>query len=811
MNSIKAKLIMLGAVSIICTIILGVTGISIMNSNNSSNAVLTDINNINLKQNQNVTEETSFLYDLDLNHYQTIDTNLSAMNDAAKDALKYSGGQSYKTDLESVSTDIEAAAANTAQLRENLSKRGFQRGEGMYESFVGVDESLTSYIQQFDAETIWIDGAWQDAFLDSVEPTSIGGKNYRVLQYNNDLPVSPKRKSLMIRFGGNGPEYTGNIYITDLKLDSTEFDIASLDQGILAGSYGDGLSDLKLGTFDGKDCITFKAKFTSSNPNWQEASLKLDAREYEIGSYKKVSYTVYFEDTEQAEMNMAVALDEKYDFPAALEKVNDQFDAYNKLVAEGKDPGSAADDIKALLDEMITSASLYTLTTEISDGMTAALTTKAEAMKQIAEYDTDILRLKAENNTINTSLSNATSNVREQIEKQTNAQKATMSVLIYSVFLIGAVLVILLTLFVLSSVQKSIKKFKGTLEHISDGEIMVKAETNNKNEFDTFGHSLNKMTDKLSEVIGDVITCGQELNSTGAELEQVSQNCEQISDQLDISISGIAQGATTQAEDVETSTSEISHLGDLMDSMDADIMELDETSVNMKKASDGAVEILNQLSSSNEHMTDSIHKIAGQITKTNDSVKEIEEAVSLISSIADQTNLLSLNASIEAARAGEAGRGFAVVASEIQQLADQSNNSANTIFQVISNLINDFKETLVIMEEVERATAEQNDKLMQTQVQFEIVNSGIAQSRDKTAVIKGAIGECNQVRSAVSQIMMNLSAISEENAASTTETASAMQHLNNTISVLLQESQKLLSLSSQLEEDIKFFKLNSNS
>lgn len=210
-------------------------------------------------------------------------------------------------------------------------------------------------------------------------------------------------------------------------------------------------------------------------------------------------------------------------------------------------------------------------------------------------------------------------------------------------------------------------------------------------------------------------------------------------------------------------------------------------------------------------MTDSIHKIAGQITKTNDSVKEIEEAVSLISSIADQTNLLSLNASIEAARAGEAGKGFAVVASEIQQLADQSNNSANTIFQVISNLIGDFKETLVIMEEVERATAEQNEKLMQTQVQFEIVNAGIAQSRDKTAIIKSAIGECNNVRNAVSQIMMNLSAISEENAASTAETASAMQHLNNTISVLLQESQKLLSLSAQLEEDIKFFKLNGNS
>lgn len=233
-----------------------------------------------------------------------------------------------------------------------------------------------------------------------------------------------------------------------------------------------------------------------------------------------------------------------------------------------------------------------------------------------------------------------------------------------------------------------------------------------------------------------------------------------------------------------------------MDTMDADIMELDSTSLHMKQASDEAAAILNELSSSNNHMTAGIHRIAQQITKTNDSVKEIESAASLISSIANQTNLLSLNASIEAARAGEAGKGFAVVASEIQLLADQSNKSADSIFKIITNLINEFKETLDTMMQVETATKEQNQKFTDTQRQFEIVKEGITQSRDKTAVIKSAIGECNQVRNTVSEIMLNLSAISEENAASATETATAMQQLNTTISELLQESQKLLKISS---------------
>lgn len=124
MKSIKAKLIMLGAVAIICTVILGLVGICIMNSNNANNQVLGDINNINLKQNENITQETSFLYDLDLNHYQTIQSNLTYMNEAAADALTYSKGESYNADLQRVSETIGHVSANTVELNKLLADRG---------------------------------------------------------------------------------------------------------------------------------------------------------------------------------------------------------------------------------------------------------------------------------------------------------------------------------------------------------------------------------------------------------------------------------------------------------------------------------------------------------------------------------------------------------------------------------------------------------------------------------------------------------------------------------------------------------------
>lgn len=807
MKSIKAKLIMLGAVAIICTVILGLVGIYIMNSNNASNQVLGDINNINLKQNENTTQETSFLYDLDLSHYQTIQSNLAYMNEAAADALTYSGGESYNADLHSVASTIESVAVNTVELDRLLGERGFQSSTGMYASYAGGDENLFSAITQMSGEAAWVDGVWDSAALASIPSELVGGKNLKKASYAHEMPDISKRNTLMIRLGGNGLEYTGDVYVTNIKLDATEISIADINPDVLSGSYGDGLANVEIGSVDGKDALYIQTKFTNVNESWQEVTAKIDVSGINISEYKNISFDLYFEDKGLPEISVATAFDGKYEFETELKKINTMFDEYNKLVAEGSDTGSYPDDMVALLNTLTANAPLYTKDQGIADTLSAGFGAKLSAVEGIVAYDKDILSLKAQNNTLNANLTEETTAVRSRIEELTNQQKVTMSSLIYGVFAVGAVLVVILTLFVIASVQKSIKKFDGTLSHITEGEIMIKADTNDGNEFDVFGRSLNKMTDKLSQVIGNVKEYGIELQRSGAELAEMSRSSEETSGNIDAAVSDIALGATNQAGDVETSTNEIVNLGELMDTMDTDIAELDETSVNMKQASDEAVMILGELSRSNGNMTDGIHKIASQITKTNESVKEIEEAAVLISSIADQTNLLSLNASIEAARAGEAGRGFAVVASEIQQLADQSNKSADSIFGIISNLINEFKETLDIMTEVETATSEQNDKLSETQKQFAIVKEGIAQSRDKTAVIKGAIVECNKVRGTVSEIMLNLSAISEENAASATETAASMQKLNHTISDLLRESQKLMTISAQLEQDMTFFQL----
>lgn len=804
LSSIRGKLLVLGCVSIATTVILGLTGIYLINSSNSNNQVLADINQINLLQNENQTLDVSFLYDLDTSYNDTKMDNLNQMNSAAEDALKHTKS-SFRSDLTQISDDIDTTISNSSDLFSAIIERGFSTDSGMYADFMASDEALEGCFSDMGEESDWIDGTWTDAALASAEIVNADGVNYHHVTYSTAWEGNGKRNYLIVRVGGNGIEYTGKVFINNIVVnDSETVDLSALTASDLSKSYGE-YTDLDAATFNNTPSICYQAGFSGSNPDWQETSVEIPIEGCSFDACQKVSVDLYFEDTQAPTLRTAVALNEKYDFASNLDGLNDDFASYSKSVAEGNDSTEAASKIQSRLTEMKENIGLYVVNSDVAAAGTSALSQKEDAFHSMQDYDQNIIELKSKNNEINNNLTSLTSDVRSTIEKQTEDSRITMTALIGIVFVIGAVLIVAILLYVTASIQKSVGSFRHTLSDISNGNMTVRAATGKGDEFDIFGHSLNQMADKLTATLKSVVQIAGDLKVSGSSLEQMAQSTNETSSQIDLAITGIADGATNQAEDVEQTTHQITDLGNFMDDMVSNVGELDNTSAHMKDASDEAFQILNGLSASNQKTTDGINKISDLIHTTNNSVQEIKEAVSLISSIASQTNLLSLNASIEAARAGDAGKGFAVVASEIQQLADQSDKSADTIYQVITNLTENFQNTMSVMDEVVQATLEQNEKLNETQTQFDIVRGGIDQSRDKTSVIKASIEECNKVIINVNELMINLSAISEENAASTTETANSMQILNRTINELLAESQKLLAASSALEKDMQSF------
>lgn len=205
--------------------------------------------------------------------------------------------------------------------------------------------------------------------------------------------------------------------------------------------------------------------------------------------------------------------------------------------------------------------------------------------------------------------------------------------------------------------------------------------------------------------------------------------------------------------------------------------------------------------------SEKISDINRQVQEFQDKIHKIGEIVDIVKKVASQSNLLALNASIEAARAGEAGKGFAVVADEIGKLADQSNTSAEQIRQTIDNLLEESEKSVEVMESVNVLVAEQQEKLNQTREKFVRVSKGITTSKDDMAAIKSHTESYFAARKKVADLIQSLSAISEENAASTQQTTASMEELNATMNLLAEASKNLTDLSRQLEEEIGFFQI----
>ena len=199
--------------------------------------------------------------------------------------------------------------------------------------------------------------------------------------------------------------------------------------------------------------------------------------------------------------------------------------------------------------------------------------------------------------------------------------------------------------------------------------------------------------------------------------------------------------------------------------------------------------------------------IYNQTNTTNSSAQRIKEATALITEIAEETNLLSLNASIEAARAGEQGRGFAVVAGQIQKLAEQSNESARQIEEIITSLLDDSGKAVETMEAVKEIMDEQNANVERTNDQ---VRQVIGQVDDSIAAIDRIAQQSkklNETRITITDTVQNLTAVAEENAAGTQESAASVAQIGELIRDITRIAGQQKTIADKLKENMSIFEL----
>lgn len=805
-GGIKGKIRLIGGVAILSAVVLGTVGVSALNKNSRNNQILKDVNEVNLLQNENQSLDTSYLYFLDSSYLDNIVKNLGTMEDGAKSGSK-TAGLKWKKQFSSMEDAISSTKDNYTQISELAGQRGYTEDVGDYKDFIAGDEELGNGFGTLKEDKSWVDGTWIDLH-DGGKTTEIDGKTYQIANYSCEIPSVGKRDYVYARVGGTAVEYSGKLYISNIVLhngtEKKKIDIASLTETDLSGSYGDALKGLTIGEADGKPAIVVDSKYTEANGVWEEVALKIPASSYDIQNYNKITYTLAYKHAPSG-FQMASAFSDKYDFKSALDTLNGNFATYSKHVVEGKDVADEAQSITDLFAEITNNIALYGSNEDLQKSLTDLMNTKKAAFDSANEKDNQVLELKTENTKLLETLTKLTSQIRSDVESNTQATKVQLILVMVLILIISAGFIILITLHTSRSMNRSIGKFKTTLSQMTEGDLTVRAYENGKDEFSVFGKYVNKFLEKLTEVIRSAQNISANVKQSGEQLDAMAQNGSETSSEIGNAVEDIANGATAQAGEVDTASGQITNMGNIFTEIVGNIEDLGKNAGEMQQVSDESSRFMNELSEANEKTAEAFTQVVQQTHTTNESVQKIREATELITSIASQTNLLSLNASIEAARAGEAGKGFAVVATEIQQLAEQSSSSAAIIKGIIEELADEASRTVEIVEDVTEIVNNQQKKLAETQERFNVLEAGIDKSNSETSNIREYTASCDVARKKVEEIIVNLSSISEENAASTEQTTASMTELNHIIEQLVESANQLKDMAGSLESDLRFF------
>lgn len=378
--------------------------------------------------------------------------------------------------------------------------------------------------------------------------------------------------------------------------------------------------------------------------------------------------------------------------------------------------------------------------------------------------------------------------------------------------LIAFVICVVIALFCSAIITKPIKEMAEIADRFSTLDLRDDDRRERigqrRDEVGLLGRSIGGVREQFHAIVTEIKTQSNNIHTTAASLDEHTKETLNNIEQVERAVYEIAEGASSQAEDTQKATENVIRMGNMVEDTNQEVENLYLYANAMKQSGDDASKTLSDLEEINHKAKESIDLIYQQTNTTNESALKIREATELITFIAEQTNLLSLNASIEAARAGEQGRGFAVVASQIQKLAEQSNESARQIGEIITLLISDSGKAVDTMNEVMEIMEVQNKNIQQMGQQFEQLFAAIDKSNRGVGNIADRTKSLDEARVNVVDIVQNLTAIAEENAAGTQETSASVTEVNDIVSQISENVNQLRRIAEELEHRMEIFRLD---
>lgn len=372
---------------------------------------------------------------------------------------------------------------------------------------------------------------------------------------------------------------------------------------------------------------------------------------------------------------------------------------------------------------------------------------------------------------------------------------------------IGSVVFCVIVLLLISRpFNKNLKAIAGIAVQLASGNISHKSMLSSKcSDFNDIGNAMYKLQLQLEQSIGAIHDVSVELGEAVQVVDDLSVESASGAEQITNVVDQLADTAQSMAESVQDANAAMIKMGEAIENISENTSKAAERAAEMKEGNEKALEDMKSVYRSNEHSVDAISQISAQAEACNEAVEKITDAASTIADIASQTNLLALNASIEAARAGESGRGFAVVAENIRMLAEQSNVSANDIARSIGDVVSKVQECAKMAVDASELMNEQKQLVDEVSTGMEQLSNTVDRVVKDINVISEEAVNLDHAKESVLGDITELSAISEENAASAEEVTATIDTIATGISGTKDKSGEMRSMAGVLAEKIAFF------
>jgi len=358
------------------------------------------------------------------------------------------------------------------------------------------------------------------------------------------------------------------------------------------------------------------------------------------------------------------------------------------------------------------------------------------------------------------------------------------------------------------SMNNSINYFIRKLESVAKGNIGTKFNVKTKDEFAQLALHMNEMLESVSGLLTDARDVSSEVSLSVQKVTDSSESISDSANHISRAMEEIEDGLSMQAEDTIAGVNKMESLADQIEAVEQETREIKEIADSAKTSIGDSVSQMAELQEKAQETTTITGQVISNIEKLNDQTKSIGTIIDTIADIAEETTLLSLNASIEAARAGDAGRGFQVVADSIKKLADQSVGAADQIRTIVENID---KETKGVVDKASMAgeiIQRQADVVTETKVSFDAMSKEVARLLDKVNLIIDSMEKIQEVKDSSVDKMSNISAVTQEAVASVSTITGRTQEQVTIVDELLGLSRKLAEQVQHLDESMNRFNID---